>query len=133
MGIISTTKKNDRKLMIIAAIMSSIFTLPMTYLEDLISWIIILILWGIGIAGIFVVGNPIFADIIDENVALTKKRREGVFNGFATETAIFGIHISMALIPSLFMLCGTILFWKYYDLTSKRVNEIREKLRLIKL
>lgn len=155
---------NNKKIMIIGAVMSCIFTFPMSFLADLISWIIILSLWAIGIAGMFVAKSPLFADVIDENIVLTKERNEGFFNGiylfivrFSTvfqalifaivheatgfvegadtqsATAILGIQLAMGFIPMLFLLFGTILFWKYYDLTPERINENKRKLEELEL
>ena len=158
-------KINDnRKIMIISGILSAIFTLPMIFLSDLISWIIILILWGIGIAGMFVAQSPLFGDVIDENIVMTKQRNEGLFNGFfvfvlrfstgiqaiifasihaltgfvegsATQTdlAVFGLQISMALIPSILMVIGAIVFWKFYDLTPEKTKKIREQLKELQI
>ena len=158
-------KSNDnRKIMIISGFLSALFTLPMIFFADLISWIIILILWGIGIAGMFVAQSPLFSDIIDENVVLTQKRNEGLFNGFyvfilrfstgiqaiifasiheltgfvegsptQSDLAIFGLQIAMALIPSILMVIGAILFWKFYDLTPQKTKEIREQLKELKI
>ena len=158
-------RKNDnRKIMIISSLMSALFTIPMLFFSDLLSWIIILILWGIGIAGMFVAQSPVFGDIIDENVVLTKTRKEGLFNGFyvfilrfstgiqaiifasiheltgfvegaetQTEFAIFGLQIAMALIPSILMVIGALVFWKYYDLTPEKSVTIRQQLNEIQI
>ncbi len=158
-------KINDnRKVLIIGAIVSCIFTLPMTFLVDLTSWVIILILWGVGIAGIFAVSRPIFADIIDESVTRSGKRNEGLFNGvnaflmrFAIVAqaiifavvhdltgfvegadtqgglAIWGIQLTIGVIPMIFLLIGTLLFWKLYDLTPAKVQEIQAKLKELDL
>ena len=158
-------KKNDnRKIMIYGAIVATVFTLPMVFLADLISWIIILMLWGVGISGMFIAIYPVFADIIDENVVKTKVRKEGLYNGFyafitrfsivaqalifATvhiltgfeegaltqePLAIIGIQIAMALIPSIIMVIGTIIFWKYYDITPEKSAIIQEQLKELNL
>ena len=34
--------------------------------------------------------------------------------------AIWGIHVAMALIPGIIMMLGTIIFWKYYDITPEK-------------
>jgi GPH family glycoside/pentoside/hexuronide:cation symporter len=153
-------KKDNRKVMIIAAILSSIFALPMVFLSDLIGWIIVLFLWGIGIAGMFIVRAVVFADIIDESVVETGKRKEGMYNGFyifinrlsiviqaiifavvhsltgfvegadtQSESAIWGIRLSMAVIPVFFLLVATIIFWKLYDLKPEKLNDIKVKIK----
>ena len=158
-------KKNDnRKIMIYGAIMATVFTLPMVFLTDLISWIIVLMLWGVGISGMFIAIYPVFADIIDENVVKTKVRKEGLYNGFYAfitrfsivvqalifstvhiltgfeegaltqdPLAVVGIQIAMALIPSIIMVIGTVLFWKYYDITPEKSTIIQAQLNDLKL
>jgi GPH family glycoside/pentoside/hexuronide:cation symporter len=157
-------KEDNRKVMIIAAILSSIFALPMIFLSDLIGWIIVLFLWGIGIAGMFIVRAVVLADIIDESVVETGKRNEGIYNGvyvfinrlsiviqaiiFAivhsltgfvegadtqSESAIWGIRLSMAVIPVFFLLVATIIFWKFYDLKPQKLNDIKAKIKDLNL
>ncbi len=158
-------KINDnRKLMITAAIMSSIFALPMLFLDNFIGWVIVLFLWGIGIAGMFIIRAVVFADIIDESVIETGKRNEGMYNGFyifinrlsivfqaiifavvheltgfvegaetQSESAIWGIRLTMSVIPVFFLLVSTIIFWKFYDITPEKSTIIKAKLKELDL
>jgi GPH family glycoside/pentoside/hexuronide:cation symporter len=158
-------KMNDnRKIMIIAAILSSIFALPMIFLDDFIGWVIVLFLWGIGIAGMFIIRAVVFADIIDESVIDTGKRNEGMYNGFyvfinrlsivfqaiifavvheltgfvegaetQSESAIWGIRLTMSVIPVFFLLVSTLIFWKFYDITPEKSNIIKAKLKELDL
>ncbi len=158
-------KKNDnRKIMIIGAILTTLFTFPMTFLGDLISWVIVLMLWGFSLSGMFIAIYPLFADIIDESIVSTKQRNEGLYNGFyafimrfalvaqavvfavvhiltgfveGADTqgplAIVGIHIAMALIPAIIMVIGTVIFWKYYDITPEKSAIIQAQLKELKL
>jgi len=163
-AIILRKTANNKKIMLIGAILSCIFALPMTFFSDIISWCILLILWGIGIAGMFVAKSPLFADIIDESVVRTGERNEGLYNGvsmfimrfaivsqaiiFATihtltgfeegadvqsDLAITGILWGMALIPSLFLLAGTIIYWKFYDLNPVKTHEHLMRLKEVNL
>lgn len=155
---------NNRKVIIITAILTCIFTAPMTFLTDVLTWIILLILWGIGVSGMFVVNSPVFADVIDEGIALSGKRNEGLYNGvimfigrfsivvqaiiFATvhsltgfveeadvqnEMAKWGIQLTLGVIPMLFLLVGTLIFWKFYNLTPEKIKEIKVKLEELNL
>ena len=155
---------NNRKMLIIAAIMSSIFALPMIFLDDFIGWVIVLFLWGIGIAGMFIIRAVVFADIIDESVIETGKRNEGMYNGFyvfinrlsivfqaiifaivhdltgfvegaetQSESAIWGIRLTMAVIPVFFLLVSTLIFWKLYDITPEKSRIIKAKLKELNL
>ncbi|MFX0072285.1 MAG: MFS transporter [Candidatus Hermodarchaeota archaeon] len=153
-------KQDNRKVMIVAAILSSIFALPMIFINDLFGWIIILFLWGIGIAGMFIIRSVVLADIIDESVVETQKRNEGMYYGFflfinrlsiviqaiifavvhqltgfvegadtQSETAIWGIRLSMAVIPVFFLVVATIIFWKFYDLKPEKLSKIKAKIK----
>jgi len=117
--------------------------------------LVAIFVWGTGEGGFWVMMSPIFADIIDESIVDTKKRKEGIYNGFQTfvsraalviqavsfsvihmltnfdqspgatsqtELAIFGIQIHFALIPTILILIGAIVFWKYYRLTPDKVE-----------
>jgi GPH family glycoside/pentoside/hexuronide:cation symporter len=155
---------NNRKVIITTAIMSSIFALPMMILDNFIGWVIILFLWGIGIAGMFILRAVVFADIIDESVIDTGKRNEGMYNGFyifinrlaivfqaiifavvheltgfvegaetQSESAIWGIRLTMSVIPVFFLLVGTLIFWKVYDITPEKANIIKARLKELNL
>jgi len=41
---------------------------------------------------------------------------------------LFGIRVHAAIVPAILVLVCTLLFWKYYDLTPKKVEENRIKL-----
>ncbi len=47
--------------------------------------------------------------------------KEGQPVGVQPSSAIWGIHVHFALIPVIFMLLATIIFWKFYDLTPDKV------------
>lgn len=46
-----------------------------------------------------------------------------------TDLAIWGIQIHFALIPMILILLGTIIFWKWYDLTPEKVEINQEKVK----
>ncbi len=47
---------------------------------------------------------------------------EGGGVGVQPPSALWGIHVHFALIPVIFMLIATLIFWKYYDLTPDKVK-----------
>lgn len=47
--------------------------------------------------------------------------------------AVFGVQLHFALIPAIAMLIGTILFWKYYQLTPDKVDAHQEKIKTLKI
>lgn len=46
-----------------------------------------------------------------------------------TETAIWGIHFHLSLIPTIFILIGALVFWKWYDLTPDKITENQLKIK----
>ncbi|MFX1312925.1 MAG: MFS transporter [Promethearchaeota archaeon] len=59
--------------------------------------------------------------------------REGEPLSAQPTSAIWGIHIHTALIPAIFMLIATIVFWRFYDLTPDKVTIHQEKILELKL
>lgn len=62
-----------------------------------------------------------------------------IFMGFEpgsstqSSKAILGLRIQVAIIPMIIMTFGTILFWKFYDLTLEKKEQVQEKLKQLKL
>jgi GPH family glycoside/pentoside/hexuronide:cation symporter len=75
---------NTRKTMIIAGFALVITTIPLLFIEDYLTIIIILILWGAALGGFWTILIPAFSDVIDESVVNTGKREEGLYNGIQT-------------------------------------------------
>ena len=68
--------------MLINSFLLTIFTIPFIFLNSVSITFIVLILWGFGLGGFWTMIAPVFADVINESVANTQKRQEGIFNGF---------------------------------------------------
>jgi len=79
--------KNNQKMILIGAVILTITTMPLIWLEDYIGLIINMVIWGMGLGLFWAMTGPVFADAIDEVVVNTGKRNEGVFMGFR---AFFG-------------------------------------------
>ena len=45
-----------------------------------------------------------------------------------SQTAVFGIALHTGIIPAIFMAIGTLVFWKFYDITPEKSAEIKVKL-----
>ena len=149
---------NNKKVLIFAAILLTGATIPLIFIESTLVLFFILIIWGAGLGGFWALLAPILADVIDESVATTGKREEGIYSGVQaffgriaiilqaltislahvatgynpatkvqTGLAVFGIHFHFGLIPMIFILLATIIFWKGYDLTPEKVeiNQLR--------
>jgi len=98
-------KTNDnRKVMVISGILMTVSVAPLIFIEDYILIIIILFVWGLSQGGFWAMLGPVFADVIDESVVKTEKRKEGLYNGFQTffaRLAFAAQAISFAVIHSL--------------------------------
>jgi len=79
--------KNNHKMILIGAIILTLTTMPLIWLEDYIGLIINMVIWGMGLGLFWAMTGPVFADAIDEVVVKTGKRNEGVYMGFR---AFFG-------------------------------------------
>ena len=53
----------------------------MLFISDLFLTVITVFLLGLGVGAIWTLMYPTFSDVIDENVLITNKRQEGVYNG----------------------------------------------------
>ena len=49
-----------------------------------------------------------------------------------TPLALLGIKVHMSLIPGIALLLGALIFWKWYDLTSERLDVIQAKIKELK-
>jgi Na+/melibiose symporter-like transporter len=57
------------------------------FITDLVIMIIFLLIWGLAFGGFWTILWPVLADVIDESVAATGKRSEGIYTGIQ---AFFG-------------------------------------------
>ncbi|MBD3254391.1 MAG: MFS transporter [Candidatus Lokiarchaeota archaeon] len=152
-------KSNDnRKVLLTAGLLLALFTSPLIFINNYVIMIIAMVIWGLALGGFWAMIAPVLADVIDESVATSGKREEGVITGiqrffgrlaiviqamsfvfahsltgFAegadtqTPLAVWGIHVHLALVPFVIMLIGTLIFWKFYNLTPERVAKNQER------
>ncbi|MCP4761075.1 MAG: MFS transporter [archaeon] len=52
---------------------------------------------------------------------------------FQPDPAIFGVKLHTGAIPAILFLIGIIIFWKFYDITPKKAEEIKLKLKELNL
>jgi GPH family glycoside/pentoside/hexuronide:cation symporter len=85
--------KNNKKVMLISALLLAAATLPITFYRDY--WLIVfeMLLWGIALGGFWIMIFPVSADVIDNAIVTTKKREEGVYTGFQQFFGRVGIII----------------------------------------
>jgi GPH family glycoside/pentoside/hexuronide:cation symporter len=76
-------KTNDnRKVIMIAGFFLAFISIPLSFIMDFYTLIIVLIIWGVALGGFWVMLAPVLADVIDESVAICEKREEGIYMGF---------------------------------------------------
>jgi Na+/melibiose symporter-like transporter len=46
-----------------------------------------------------------------------------------SQTAVFGIALHTGIIPAIFMAIGTLIFWKFYDITPEKSAKIKAQLK----
>lgn len=98
--IISHKVNDNRKMSIGAGILLFITFLPIIFASDLISWIIFLFFFGIGIGGHWYVDPPTMGDVLDDIAVRTGKSQQSIYYGFQSFFIKFGqsfIAITIAL------------------------------------
>ena len=91
-------KSNDnRKILLIAGIALTCCNIPLIFVNNLISAMIGLFIWGLAFGGFWTLLWPVLADVIDESVAITGQRKEGIYMGIQ---AFFGrlAYLNQALV-----------------------------------
>lgn len=94
-------KSNDnRKILLIAGVALTCCTFPLIFVDNLITSFLVLFIWGLAFGGFWTMIWPVFADVIDESIAITGTRSEGVYTGIQ---AFFGrlAFLNQALVFSI--------------------------------
>jgi len=73
---------NNKKAMLISALVLTLCTFVLVFINDWRIMFVGIIFWGIGLGGYWTMISPVLADVIDEAVVTTQKRQEGIYNGF---------------------------------------------------
>lgn len=92
-------KVNDnRKLGIIAGSILFVTFIPLIFAWDLISWMIFLIFFGVGIGGNWFIDVPLLTDVLDDIAVKTKKRQQSIYYGYQAFFARFsGTFIAITI------------------------------------
>ena len=101
---ISNKLNDNRKVAIIAGMLMTIGLIPLFILDSYIGIIIGMFIWGLFFGGFWVILAPLLADVIDESVAKSEKREEGVYTGFQQffgRLAIIMQALSFAIVHTL--------------------------------
>lgn len=95
---------NDRKTMIIAAFALTIMTGLLFFVNDYMTLLFAMFIWGTCEGGYWVMMDPVRSNAIDESVLLTKRRKEGIYQGFQTfvsRAALVGQAVSFSTVHTL--------------------------------
>ncbi|TXT58390.1 MAG: putative Na+/melibiose symporter-like transporter [Promethearchaeota archaeon] len=77
-----TSKTEDNgKTWLISATLMAIFSIPLTFVSNLVGDLIVLFLYGLGFGGFWVMITPVYSDVIDESVVKFGKRMEASYGG----------------------------------------------------
>lgn len=149
--------QNNQRSILIGALALALFSFPMTFIGDYTGMVVCLFLWGTAFGGFWFLLNPAMADVVDDIVFKTGRRDDGVFYGFRaffgrlallvqavsfwiiheatgfntdprSPLALFGIHVHLALLPTVLILIGAFLYWRLTDLTPERCSANRQNL-----
>lgn len=98
--ILSIRVNDNRKMSIIAGIMLFVTFLPLIFTQGLITWMIFLLFFGVGIGGHWYVDPPTMGDVLDDIAVRTGKSQQSIYYGFQSFVIKFGqafIAITIAL------------------------------------
>ena len=99
-------KFGNRKGLLYGMFATSLFFIPMMFISDLLITAITILVLGFGIGAFWTLMYPAFSDVLDENVHLTGKRREGTYNGVRMFIGRFGSVLQGLAITIVFILTG---------------------------
>lgn len=89
--VLISRKVNNNKLMsIIGAITMLISYVPMFFVNGTISWVIAVVIFGIGLSGQWFMDPPTMGDVIDDHAVRTGKKEPSIFYGYQTFFIRFG-------------------------------------------
>ena len=95
---------NNKKISVIGAIIMFFTFIPMIFVADLFSWIIVLIFFGVGLGGQWFSDPPTLADVIDDAAVRDGKKKQGIYYGYQAFFIRLGassIAITIAIVHTL--------------------------------
>ena len=101
---ISHRINNNKKISVIGAIIMFFTFIPMIFVSDLFSWIIVLIFFGVGLGGQWFSDPPTLADVIDDAAVRDGKKKQGIYYGYQAFFIRLGystIAITIAIVHTL--------------------------------
>ncbi|TFG16005.1 MAG: hypothetical protein EU535_00160 [Promethearchaeota archaeon] len=101
---LSHRMNNNKKISVIGAIIMFFTFIPMIFVADLFSWIIVLIFFGVGLGGQWFSDPPTLADVIDDAAVRDGKKKQGIYYGYQAFFIRLGassIAITIAIVHTL--------------------------------
>ena len=100
-------KINDnRKVLIISSSLIVILTIPFSFFTDVLYLFILIFFWGVSYGGMWALIRVCMADVIDESIVKTGKRKEGIYNGINQFFTRIAIIIQALIFAVVHMLTG---------------------------
>jgi len=149
--------RSRQSLLAVAAAAMAVLCLPLAFARSYWSFVASMFGWGLAFGGFWMMMTPAMADVIDEIVATTGRRDDGVYLGFraffgrlanATQALCFwlvhlatnfaadprspaaqaGIRVHTAVIPSILLAVGVVVFLKMNTLDARKAEGYRAQL-----
>ncbi|MDP3178984.1 MAG: MFS transporter [Spirochaetaceae bacterium] len=149
--------QSRQSLLAAAAASMSILCLPLLFVRGYWGFVAAKFGWGLAFGGFWLMMTPALADVVDEIVATTGMRDDGVFLGFRaffgrlayavqalsfwavhqatgfaldprSASAVNGIRIHLALLPSIFLAIGVLVFLRMNGLNASKAAVYRKEL-----
>ncbi len=149
--------RSRQKVLAAAALAMAVLCLPLAVARSYWSFVAAMFGWGLAFGGFWMMMTPAMADVIDEIVATTGKRDDGVVLGFraffgrlanAVQALVFwlvhlatnfaadprspaaqaGIRIHTAIVPSILLVVGVVVFLKMNGLDADKAEGYRRDL-----
>jgi len=73
---------DNRKTMLYAGVLFASVTFSFSFLTNLSTLLIVVVIWGMALGGFWSMHTPTFSDVIDEAISTTGRRREGFYSGW---------------------------------------------------
>ena len=77
-------KKGNKKVFMVGGLIWALGTIPFLFINSVMGAVVIAIILGIGMIGFWLMLNPIISDVIDEAIAESGIRQEGLYMGVRT-------------------------------------------------
>lgn len=149
--------KSRQTLLAMAAGALSLLCLPLLLASGYWSFVAAMFGWGLAFGGFWLMMTPAMADVIDEVVARTGKRDDGVYLGFRaffgrlayavqalsfylvhratrfaedprSAAAQLGIRVHTALVPAILLAIGVVVFLRMNTLNDRKADAYRAEL-----